>query len=234
MKKVFITGLGIISAIGKNVAENRVNLQAGKTGMGKAKLLDSRYIEVFPFGEIPYSTEELMAFAGIAGEKGVTRTDILATLAIQEALADADWSDSQITAQDTAFISASTVGGMSMTNELYRDGNKIGEPSDYLSSYICGAHTLKLVKRYKMKGFSTTFNTACSSSANSIMLGAKLIKSGRAKRAIVGGADCLAKFTVNGFNALRILSPRPCMPFDKDRSGLTLGEGAAFSPDRKR
>ena len=60
------------------------------------------------------------------------------------------------------------------------------------------------------------------------MLGSKLIQSGRVKRAIVGGADGLAKFTVNGFNALRILSQRPCMPFDKDRSGLTLGEGAAY------
>jgi len=228
MTRVLITGIGVISAIGKNAAENRKSLREGKTGIGKAKLMESRYVDVFPFGEVPYSTEELMKSAGIAGEKGITRTDILATVAIQEAFADAGLSSEEIAALDTAFLSASTVGGMSMTDELYRDGNKIGEPSDYLSSYICGAHTLKLAERFGMKGMSTTFNTACSSSANSIMFGAKLIKSGRAKRAIVGGADGLAKFTVNGFNALRILSPRPCMPFDKDRSGLTLGEGAAF------
>ena len=128
----------------------------------------------------------------------------------------------------SSFISASTVGGMTMTNELHRDANKIGEPSDYLSSYSGGEHTSSIMRRYKMKGVSTTFNTACSSSANSIMLGAKLIKSGRAKRAITGGADALSKFTVNGFNSLRILSPNHCMPFDKNRSGLTLGEGAAY------
>lgn len=228
MTRVFITGIGVISAIGNNIAENRANLQKGQTGIGKAQLMASRYVEVFPFGEVPYSTEALMEIAGIAGEKGITRTDILATIAFQEAVKEAAMSVAEIAAVDTALVSASTVGGMSMTDELYRDGNKIGEPSDYLSSYICGAHTLKLAGRYQMKGPSTTFNTACSSSANSIMFGAKLIKSGRAKRAIVGGADGLAKFTVNGFNALRILSPRPCMPFDKDRSGLTLGEGAAF------
>jgi len=79
-----------------------------------------------------------------------------------------------------------------------------------------------------MKGYSTTFNTACSSSANAIMFGAKLIKSGKANRAIVGGTDALAKFTVNGFNALRILSEEPCKPFDENRTGLTLGEGAAY------
>jgi 3-oxoacyl-(acyl-carrier-protein) synthase len=228
MTRVLITGIGVISAIGKNTAENRIQLQKGQTGIGKATLIDSRYVDVFPFGEVPYSTESLMEMAGIAGEKGITRTDILATVALQEALASAGMSPEEISAMDTAFISASTVGGMSMTDELYRDGNKIGVPSDYLSSYICGAHTLKLANRYQMKGLSTTFNTACSSSTNSIMFGAKLIKSGRAKRAIVGGSDGLAKFTINGFNALRILSPKPCMPFDKDRSGLTLGEGAAF------
>ncbi len=228
MGKVLITGIGVISAIGNNATENRNNLVKGQTGIAKAKRLNSRYVEVFPFGEVPHSTQELMDLAGIAGEKGVTRTDILATLAVQEAFDDAALSAVEISAMDTAFISASTVGGMSRTDDLYRDGKLIGEPSDYLSSYICGAHTLKLINRYKMKGFSTTFNTACSSSANSIMFGAKLIKSGRAKRAIVGGSDGLSKFTVNGFNALRILSPRPCTPFDRDRSGLTLGEGAAF------
>jgi len=228
MTKVLVTGMGIISAIGNNVAENRSSLQKGQTGIGRGELLDSRYVEVFPFGEVSTSTAALMESAGLAGEKGMTRTDILATVAMQEALEMADLTAAQISSSETAFISASTVGGMSMTNELYRDGNKIGEPSDYLSSYICGAHTLKLAKRYNMSGVSTTFNTACSSSANSIMFGAKLIKSGRAKRAIVGGSDGLAKFTVNGFNALRILSPKPCTPFDRDRSGLTLGEGAAF------
>jgi 3-oxoacyl-(acyl-carrier-protein) synthase len=60
------------------------------------------------------------------------------------------------------------------------------------------------------------------------MLGARLIKSGRARRAIVGGVDSLAKYTVNGFNSLKILSDAPCKPFDEDRDGLNLGEGAAY------
>jgi 3-oxoacyl-(acyl-carrier-protein) synthase len=60
------------------------------------------------------------------------------------------------------------------------------------------------------------------------MYGAMLIKNGYAKRAIVGGTDSLAKFTINGFNALHILSPGNCTPFDAGRQGLNLGEGAAF------
>jgi 3-oxoacyl-(acyl-carrier-protein) synthase len=60
------------------------------------------------------------------------------------------------------------------------------------------------------------------------MYGARLIKNGFAKRAIVGGVDSLAKFTINGFNSLHILSSERCRPFDQNRQGLNLGEGAAF------
>jgi 3-oxoacyl-(acyl-carrier-protein) synthase len=60
------------------------------------------------------------------------------------------------------------------------------------------------------------------------MYGASLIKNGLAEKAIVGGVDSLAKFTINGFNALHILSPEICRPFDANRQGLNLGEGAAY------
>ncbi len=227
-RRVFITGMGIISAIGNNVSENRARLMRGETGIHKAKLLQSRYSEIFPFAEIPHSTQELKERAGITGEKGISRTEILALLTIQQAVKDAVLLKNDLTSFDTALLSASTVGGMSMTDQLHQDANKIGEPSEYLSAYSTGKHTINLLKRFGIKGISATFNTACSSSANAIMFGAKLIKSGRCKRAIAGGADALAKFTVNGFNSLQILSPNPCMPFDKNRSGLTLGEGAAY------
>lgn len=228
MTKVLITGMGIISAIGKDLASNRASLQAGKTGIHTAQHLASRYKDIFPFGEVPYSTAALQEQLGIADEKGMTRTDILATVAVQEAIEHANWTNKELQDWDTAFISASTVGGMSMTYELYRDGKKEGAPSDYLSSYVCGAHTIKLMERFGLRGLSSTFNTACSSSANSIAFGAQLIKSGRAKRAIVGGTDGLAAFTVNGFNALRILAPEAAKSFDAAREGLTLGEGAAY------
>ena len=227
-KRVFITGIGHISAIGNNTAEARDHLKRGQSGIQKAKLLKSRYAEIFPFGEVPYNTSTLKERAGIADEKGISRTEVLALLAFQQAIKDAALSNEDIATYDTALLSASTVGGMSMTDQLYEDANKIGKPSEYLSSYNIGEHTNNLIKRFGLKGVSATFNTACSSSANAIMFAAKLIKSGRCKRAIAGGTDALSKFTVNGFNALQILSSEPCMPFDKNRSGLTLGEGAAY------
>jgi 3-oxoacyl-(acyl-carrier-protein) synthase len=113
-------------------------------------------------------------------------------------------------------------------NELFTDAQLPEKPSDFLFSYQYASHALSIIDRYKIKGITNTINTACSSSANAIMMGVKLIKSRRVKRAIVGGVDSLSKYTVNGFNALRILSDTPCRPFDENRKGLSLGEGAAY------
>jgi 3-oxoacyl-[acyl-carrier-protein] synthase-1 len=74
----------------------------------------------------------------------------------------------------------------------------------------------------------STISTACSSSANSIMFGARLIKHGMLDRVLAGGSDSMSKFTLNGFNTLMILDKHHCRPFDKSRTGLNLGEGAAF------
>lgn len=225
--KVVVTGLGIISAIGNNVEECRESLINGASGIGKADFLDSKYTETLPFAEIKFSTEELLRKANI-DNKWASRTEALATLALDQAIAHAGLSQEEISSFDTAFVSSSTVGGMSYTDQMYLDGNQIGEKTECIDAYSFGEHAINIMQKYKMKGYSSSFNTACSSSANAIMLGAKLIKSGRAKRAIVGGADVLSKFTVNGFVSLRILSENHCMPFDERRTGLNLGEGAAF------
>jgi 3-oxoacyl-(acyl-carrier-protein) synthase len=111
---------------------------------------------------------------------------------------------------------------------LYADANAATGGSEYLQSYDGASVNMYLQKRFGVGGIINTINTACSSSANAIMYGARLIKSGRAKRAIVGGVDCIAKFTLNGFNSLFILSDEICRPFDAGRKGLNLGEAAAF------
>ncbi|MEO6306091.1 MAG: beta-ketoacyl-[acyl-carrier-protein] synthase family protein, partial [Bacteroidia bacterium] len=111
---------------------------------------------------------------------------------------------------------------------MYRDANEKTGGSEYLSSYDFASTDIYLQKHYKIKGMVNTINTACSSSANAIMFGARLMKHGLAKRAIVGGVDSLSKFTINGFSSLGILSNQICKPFDVARKGLNLGEGAAF------
>jgi len=227
MIKVCVTGIGVISAIGNNAEENHYSLKNNQTGISRATHFKSKYTDIFDFGEIKLSNSELEKSLKFKDLNHLTRTELIAFKAFEEAIKDANIKE-KLSSRDTAFISSSTVGGMCETDILYQDANLLQEASKYINSYSGGAHLLKIVEKYKLKGYTNTINTACSSSANAIMLGTKLIKAGIVKRAIVGGVDTLSKFTVNGFNSLQILSKQACKPFDNKRVGLTLGEAAAF------
>lgn len=229
MGAVIVTGIGLFSAIGASVAENREALINGCTGIGEASHFPSRYAETMPFGAIRSDTDTL---ASLLTERTpqATRTDLIGLKAMTEAIADAQLSEKTLMANTTALIGASTVGGMCLTDEMYRDANNPDPSSDspYLEAYSNSACTLFLQTYFNIGGPVNTFNTACSSSANAIMYGARLLQNGLATKAIVGGIDSLSKYTVNGFNSLMILSPEACRPFDANRKGLNLGEAGGF------
>lgn len=227
MSRILVTGIGVISAIGNNVQENRTALVEKKSGITGLTLFNTKYSGLRPCGEIKTDTRDLLNSLR-AHEKGTTRSSALALHAFTEAVNDAGLSSQQISSPQTALVGGSTVGGMCLTDELYHDANKTENGSDYLTSYDCASVNLYLQQRFGMRGNINTINTACSSSSNAIMYGAKLIQHGFADRVIAGGTDSLAKFTINGFNALHILSAEHCTPFDRERKGLNLGEAAAF------
>lgn len=227
-RKVVVTGMGVISSLGNNLNENHHALRSGKTGIGKAQLFDSAYVQSLPFAEINQSDDQLRKVIANSADPAYTRTTLIALHAVDEAIRHARLTTEQLQSNRTAFISSSTVGGMCYTDSLYHDANNNANPSPYVTAYEGSDHTARIALYYGLTGYTDTINTACSSSANAIMQGMRLIQTGRADRVIVGGADCLAKYTVNGFNALRILSENPCKPFDKNRDGLTLGEAAAY------
>jgi len=227
LSRVLITGIGVVSAIGFSADENHTALKNGACGIDLPMHLQSKYAGIFPAGEIKITTEDLKRKLGIK-DASVTRTTAFAVHAFAEACSDAGLTGEQLASGRTALIGATTVGGMCLTDELYRDANSDFSTSPFLSSYDCSSVFLYLQQHYKIGGLVDTINTACSSSANAISYGARLIKLGFADRAIVGGAESLSKFTVNGFNALHILSTEICRPFDAARQGLNLGEGAAF------
>jgi 3-oxoacyl-(acyl-carrier-protein) synthase len=240
LSKVFVTGMGVISAIGNNLAENHEALLSGKCGIAPSMRLNSRHAGNMPFGEVSLDDDGLIdSIDRTAGKRsvpgslltddtGITRTTLLALHAAQEAILDAGLSPAQLNAFDTALVGATTVGGMCLMDELYRDVHRVSDGSPFLASYETAAVCRWLQSYYRINGIVNTINTACSSSANALMYGARLIRNGLARRVIAGGVDSLSKFTSNGFNALHILSPEHCTPFDEHRKGLNLGEGAAF------
>lgn len=228
MSRVVVTGMGIVSAIGNGLEENLHGLRQGRTGIRTAQLLDSSYTSSFLFGEFSLSNDQIRETLDITEVKGLTRTELLALLAFRDATKASGLTNGQLTSHRTAFISATTVGGMVETKAIHGDANTNTDPSEFVNCYRSGAHTLAIANMHGMRGYTDTINTACSSSANAIMLGARLIRHGRADRAIVGGVDSLSRYTVNGFNALQIFSDTYTQPFDEHRKGLNLGEGAAY------
>jgi 3-oxoacyl-[acyl-carrier-protein] synthase-1 len=228
-QKVYVTGIGIISAIGNNVAETLASFNNLKSGIGALEHINSRHKTEIPVAEVKASNEELTERAGFSPDYKNTRTALLGIIAAKEAVKSAGITD--IKEFPTGLISATSVGGMGMTENLwldYLDTNKSGDWLRYIESHECGDSTEAIADSLGIKDFLSTISTACSSSANSIMLGARLIKQGILDRVIVGGTDCLSKFTINGFNTLMILDRENCKPFDGQRKGLNLGEGAGF------
>jgi 3-oxoacyl-(acyl-carrier-protein) synthase len=225
--RVFVTGIGIICAIGKNVDETLASLQAARSGISQISILETVHRGELPVGEVKLTNEQLAGISGVTNPDMQTRTSLLGLIAATEALSNAGI-DPKDNAFRTGVISASTVGGMDRTEINYRNFH-LGKPyNNFVLTHDCGYHTEMIATRLGFRDMVSTISTACSSSANSIMFGARLIKHGFLDRVLAGGTDALSKFTLNGFNTLMILDKQPCRPFDRSRVGLNLGEGAAF------
>jgi 3-oxoacyl-(acyl-carrier-protein) synthase len=228
LSRIVVTGMGLISAIGDSVEDNRDALQNERSGISHIQFYKTAYAGKLPSAEVKLSTELLNRKFFNPENPSITRTSLLAMHAADEAIRDSGLTPDQLASDDTVLVGATTVGGMCLTDELFHDALSKNGGTPYLASYDYASVTMAIQEHFGIMGEVSTINTACSSSANAIMYGARLIRHGLAKRAIVGGAESLAKFTINGFNALNILSSKPCAPFDRDRSGLNLGEGAGF------
>lgn len=251
--KIYVTGLGIVSGIGIGVSENIEALRQGKHGIGKVTLFPTA-LDV-PVSEVKHNNEELKQLLGISPQRTVSRTALLGMVAAKEALEDAGLNqrtsryaqqpsqhiqqppqqDSQQTQQDSqplriGFISATSVGGMDLSEHFYesfKENPKRGRLREVIF-HDCGASTELIASYLGINDFITTISTACSSAANAIMLGARMIKHGLLDAVVVGGTDALCRFTLNGFNSLMILDKAHCRPFDRSRTGLNLGEGAGY------
>lgn len=223
---ISITGMGIISAIGMNIPQTEAALKAEKHGIRPIQRLETAHRGQLLAGEVLMENQELYTYLGLSEAEAYTRTELLSLCAAKEALENAgvDTADRF----RTGLISATTVGGMDTTERFYNDYLDSELNRHFIPNHPSGYAAEQVARVFGIRDLSTTISTACSSAANAIMLGARLIKAGILDRAIVGGTDSLSRFTVNGFNSLRIYATNHCSPFDADRDGLNLGEAAAY------
>ena len=225
-KRIYVTGLGIITGIGKDLPETKDSLFQFKSGIGPIRFLQINFKDELPVSEVKFSLEELFALAGIREAEGFSRNSLLGIIAAKEAYRHARISD--LTKLRTGLISATTVGGMDRCELYYEDFLNNDSRNIYIDAYDCADSTEKIADILDITDYITTISTACSSSANAIQFGARLIRNGKLDRVIAGGTESLTKFHLNGFNALKILDKEPCKPFDEKRNGINLGEGAAY------
>jgi 3-oxoacyl-(acyl-carrier-protein) synthase len=223
---VYIAGAGAITAIGNNLSECLAAFEHEEAGMAAIRYLETAHKGVIPVAEVKCSNEELAVALGVSPR--LSRTALLSVTAAKEALTDAGIEN--INTLRTGFISANTVGGMDKTEQFFNSfftNHHQGQLRDVVN-HECGAVTKVVADALHIKDYITTINTACSSSANAIFLAARMIKQGLLDVAVAGGTDALTRFTLNGFNTLMILDRAFCRPFDENRNGLNLGEGAGY------
>jgi 3-oxoacyl-(acyl-carrier-protein) synthase len=222
---IYITGTGVVSAIGIGKAATLEALLNNRSGVGQLKYLKTEHKE-FPVGEVKLTDAEMRERLGIAQDAVTTRTALMGMLALGEALDEARLTPDQL--PKVGFISGTTVGGMDMSEQFYLDYLNGDAHKEYIAVYDCGSCSEMTAGHFGKFAFATTLATACSSAANAVIQGANMIRCGKADIVVVGGSECITKFHLNGFNSLMILDTKPCRPFDATRSGLNLGEGAAY------
>ena len=237
---VYITGAGVVSAIGINKSATLDALFNQQTGIEQIRYLQTKHSELL-VGEVKHSNDELHEMLFIPPSEAFIRSSLLAIPAVSEAMQQAQLSslvgarqscdDHQVDKNQPlsiVFLSGITVGGMDQAEQWYSDFLHSDSKNNYIELNDCGACAEQIADYFGCFRTVSTIVTACSSSANTIMMGADLIKSGRADIVVAGGTECLSRYHVNGFNTLMILDKSICKPFDRDRSGINLGEGAGY------
>ncbi len=221
--EVVVSGLGVVSPYGAGVKSFWTGLAAGTCAIRPITLIDTEGFRSRIAAEVPAET---VAALGVSRRR--SRADRLALAAAREALADAGL-EGPARRQSALLIGA--VGGGMLEGEDWYWGEARGRPSGNmraLRSILPHSHAETLGWRLGLTGPKETVVMACASGAASIALGADLVRAGVTPTALVGGVDALTHICFMGFNALKLLDPTPCRPFDRDRRGMSIGEAAAF------
>lgn len=231
-KKVMITGLGAVSAIGSTVESHRdaishkvIKYRQALEKLSGTKLKNPLFcVEDDIFDKVFLSTPPAFELFGFYG---VSRTMDLFLYAALHALHDASISPLNLRGCKVGVAVGTTVG-CTFNNEAYykswRNGAQ-GPPCPVLS-YTDGNLASSMQSFLGASGPSAVIVNACSSGTDAIGLASEWIKAGMCDLVIAGGADAFSRIALNGFASLMLLSDEPCKPFDRYRKGLNLGEGA--------
>ncbi len=223
-RAVVVSGLGVVSPFGAGVKAFWTGLTAGATAIAPVTLVDTEGFRSRIAALVPAE-----AVAALPASRRRSRGDRMALAAAGEAVADAGLTPGERRA--AALLVGAVGGGMLEAEDWYWEETRQGRPSPRvgaLRSILPRSHADVLARRLGVHGPRETLVMACASGAAALALGADLVREGVVEVAVAGGVDAFTRICFMGFNALKLLDPAPCRPFDRGRRGMSLGEGAAF------
>ena len=230
MRRVAITGIGAISALGRNTTEFWRSLEQGRSGIApletvdRAKLRFQNGAEVRGYNSTEYFEEKQADFMDRFAQFGV--------IAAREAILDSgiDWKG--IDKDSVTILTGSCVGGQCSEDlgfvELYKNDRGRVHPLT-IARTMANAGASHISMEFGITGPAYTISTACSSSNHAIGQAFWAVRSGATELAITGGSEAVFSMGfLKAWEAMRVVSPDTCRPFSKDRTGMILGEGAAM------
>jgi 3-oxoacyl-[acyl-carrier-protein] synthase II len=227
MKRVVITGIGSINALGNGVDAFASGLRAGRSAIGPLTVLPDLGFKSTLAAEI----RELSLPVGLPPlvVRRASRSSTFALAAAAEALDSAGLDANRTRA--AAIVLGTTTGGLSRGEEncrrLLTDVRAPVDLAGWLETPVAVPADV-IAHAFGCLGARTTLSTACSSGAHALIVAADWIRCGRATTVVCGGVDSLCLLTYSGFDSLKAIDPELCRPFDRTRAGLNLGEGAAI------
>jgi len=227
--RVAITGIGLVTAVGASRDESWTNLIQGVCGIRPLTLFENTGYHSQIAGEAPL--ERLLPCLTPLQRRRWGRGDQFGVVAATEAIADAGLETADLDrARIGVMLGAGTADLIRTEGYLQttmRDGIEHARPSAVWNHFYSTPVDV-IASHFGFEGPRSCIVAACASSTMAIGYATDAIRYGRIDAALAGGTDTLTRLTFSGFNALRVMDPSPCRPFDRSRAGMNIGEGAAI------
>ncbi|HEX5473805.1 MAG TPA: beta-ketoacyl-[acyl-carrier-protein] synthase family protein [Vicinamibacterales bacterium] len=227
-RRVVITGIGLVTSVGGTREETWTSLVNGVCGIGPVTLFDTEGYRSRMGAQVPY--ERIAHRLTPLQRRRWSRGDRIGMLAAIEAVDDSGLAVPDDPSRVGVVLGAGTAD--LLRNERYLEvmvtrGIEHARPSDAWNHFSSTPVDI-IASQFGFEGYRTCIVAACASSTMAIGCAADAIRDGRLDAAVTGGTDTLARLTFSGFNALRVMDPGECRPFDRARAGMNIGEGASM------